>query len=151
MAKQGAMFRLTIIIMMVLTVVIYAVFNSRLLIKGPSVELFDIYNGQRFSGDGFVEIKGKADNISSLKMNGRTIYIDENHIFSEKILLTNTINPIEIYAQDKFGKSTTKSITLIYNNEDEITNVDDLNIAEITESMKKDAAEDLIDTVEEII
>ena len=45
MAKQGSMFRLTIILLIVGIVLTYVFFNTRLLIKGPEVEIYDLYDG----------------------------------------------------------------------------------------------------------
>ncbi len=82
---------------------------------GPIIEIYDLKNGQIIEGDGLIEIKGKAKNTSFISLNGRTIYIDEKNEFNEKILLSNQINKIEIYAKDKFGKEIRKNIILVYN------------------------------------
>ena len=117
MARQGYMFRLTVTITIALLIIFYVVFNTRLIIKGPSVAIYDLKDGQIVEGDGLVEIKGSAQNISFISLNGRQIFMDEKtHQFNEKVLLTSHINPFEIFVKDKFGKEDRKNITLVYKN-----------------------------------
>lgn len=115
MAKQGSMFRLTIIVAVVLLLLGYAIFNTRLLISGPKIILEDLYNGMTVEND-LIEIRGVAEGISYLSLNGRQIYVDQNHNFKEKVLLTDKINYIEIFAKDKFEKTQTKKITILNKN-----------------------------------
>lgn len=138
MAKQGSFFKTTISVLIVLIIVAYTIFNTRLIIRGPEIELYDVYDGQIIEED-LIEIKGKAENISYISLNGRQIYIDENLEFKETLLLTNNINNIEIYARDRFGKETTKKIKLIGKNLDEfdekemISKIEDINNEEDVE------------------
>lgn len=120
MSRQGSLFRLTIGFVVVIIVVAYTLFNSRLIIKGPVVIVESLTNGQIIEGDNLIEIKGKTENISFISLNGRQIFIDKDQNFSETILLTNKINPIEIYAEDKFGKITAQKFTLVYKNKQKI-------------------------------
>lgn len=115
MAKQGSLFKLTLTIIIVFVVVTYAIFNTRLLIKGPEIEIIDLVSGQKIEED-LVEIKGKVNDISFISLNDRQIFIDENKMFKEKILLTNKINNVKIYAENKFGKSDLKEIILVKGN-----------------------------------
>ena len=112
MARQGSLFRLTITVIIILIVSLYTVFNTRLLIKGPEITLYDLKNGQKVEED-LVTIKGEADAISFLSLNGRQIFIDENKMFEERVLLTNRINKMEIYAEDKFGKTDMEKFILV--------------------------------------
>ena len=141
MAKQGAMFRLTILLIVVAIVVIYSIFNSRLLIKGPFIEIYDLKDGQILSEDNLVEIKGRVDNISSLTLNGRVIFVDENSNFNEKILLTNKVNPINICAKDRFGKSVEEKITLVYLGETTAKLPEKIEFLESTEETLEPAKE----------
>jgi hypothetical protein len=115
MARQGYMFRLTIIIMIALLVIAYTVFNTRLIFRGPTVQFYNLQNGQVIEGDGLIEIKGEAQNVSYISLNGRQIFMDEkSHQFNEKVLLTSKINSFEVFVSDKFGKEDHKKITLVY-------------------------------------
>lgn len=112
MSRQGSLFKITISTLIVLIVVFYTIFNTRLIIKGPSIEVFELQDGQKLEAD-LVNIRGLAKNISFISLNGRQIFIDENSEFNERLLLTNEFNEIEIYAEDKFGKKEIKKLTLV--------------------------------------
>ena len=115
MARQGSMFRLTIALIIIIIIVLYVVFNTRLLIKGPQVEIYDLQDGQKISEE-LVVIKGKATDISFISLNDRQIFIDEDQMFNEKMLLTNRVNKVEVYAKDKFGKEKKERLFLIREN-----------------------------------
>jgi hypothetical protein len=112
MSRQGSMFKLTITLLISVVVIFYVIFNTRLLFRGPEITIYELTNGQKVT-EGLVEIKGKANDISFISLNGRQIFIDENQMFSEKVLLTNKVNVVEIYAEDKFGKKDLEELTLI--------------------------------------
>ena len=112
MSRQGSMFKLTIIVLVVVLVLVYAFFNTRLLIAGPKVEVFDLNNGQIIESD-LVEVNGKAENISFISLNGRQIFLDQENLFKEKVLLSNQITTISLYAKDKFDREIKKEIVLI--------------------------------------
>lgn len=112
MSRQGSLFKITISTLIVLIVVFYTIFNTRLIIKGPSIEVFELQDGQKLESD-LVNIRGLAKNISFISLNGRQIFIDENSEFNERLLLTNEFNEIEIYTEDKFGKKEIKKLTLV--------------------------------------
>lgn len=116
MSRQGSLIKLIILLIVVGLVVGYAIFNSRFLRSGPEIEIYDLVDGQ-ITEENIINIRGKAKNISFISLNGRQIFINENSEFNEKLLLTNKINPIEIYAKDKFNKEIRKNITLVYKGE----------------------------------
>lgn len=121
MTRQGYMFRLTIIIAIVVLIIAYAIFNTRLIIRGPSVHIYDLVDGQIIEGDGLVEIKGEVQNATYISLNGRQIFVDEkDHTFEEKFLLTSRINYFEIFVSDKFGKTDRKKMILVYKDSKEI-------------------------------
>jgi hypothetical protein len=94
-----------------LVVLVYAVFNARLLLTGPQIIIKTPENGMSFDTP-FIEIHGEALNTSFIKMNDRTIYINENNEFREKLLLPPGTSIIRIDAQDRFERST--EVTLWY-------------------------------------
>jgi hypothetical protein len=139
MARQGYMFRLTITIMIVLLIITYAVFNTRLIFKGPTVQFYDLRDGQIIEGDGLLEIRGAAQNVSYISLNGRQIFIDEkSHQFSEKVLLTSHINSFEVFVSDKFGKEDYKKITLVYKDHKQI----DISLPKIEATSTQEEATD---------
>lgn len=113
MAKQVSLVKIFITILIILVITGYAIFNSRFLRGGPELVLSSLQDGQIFTED-LATVSGYAKNISFISLNGRQIFIDENGNFKEKLLLTNKINPVKLYAEDRFGKKVYKDITLVY-------------------------------------
>ncbi|MDO8514630.1 MAG: hypothetical protein Q7S50_03745 [bacterium] len=89
----------------------YAYFEARGLLYGPSItipsEVTEVH-------DPLVTIKGKADRISALSMNGKTISVTEDGVFEEQYLLAVGYNRIVLEAQDKYGRHRSKVIEVVY-------------------------------------
>jgi hypothetical protein len=143
MAKQGSLFKLTLVIAAIAILVLYTLFNSRLLRKGPEITDLNIYNGQVFNEENLIEITGKAENISFISLNGRQIFINEDKEFREKILLTNKINLVEIFAEDKFGKNTNERMYLTL---DETKNIPKEDIDETINDLSEQ--EEIVEEIE---
>lgn len=90
---------------LVIIMLIYGLFNARLLLIGPQIIIKTPENGTSFNSP-FIEIHGEALNTSFIKMNDRTIYVNENNEFREKLLLPPGTSIIRIDAQDRFERST---------------------------------------------
>ena len=80
----------------------YGLWQARDFIQGPRIYLESPKEGEIFE-TGLISLKGEAVDVSRLVLNGRTIVIDEEGNFEEKILLLEGVNIIELYAADKFG------------------------------------------------
>lgn len=91
----------------------YGIFTSRYLIEGPIVTIDSPQNGATETSP-LVEIDGTAQNITYISLDDRQIFIDENGRFSEKLLLQPGYSIIKVYAKDRFGRSTTKTLGLVY-------------------------------------
>lgn len=89
----------------------YAYFEARGLLFGPSItvpsETTEVY-------EPLLTIKGKADRISSLSMNGKTISVTEEGVFEEQYLLAIGYNRIVLDAQDKYGRARRQAIEIVY-------------------------------------
>jgi hypothetical protein len=105
--------KIGIMTILVLVVLGYSGFQARKIIEGPYLKITSpIVQG--IINDPFVRVTGIAKNIKEIKMNGATIYVDEQGNFNEKFLLTSGYNIIELEAKDKFNKETKKVIELMY-------------------------------------
>lgn len=113
-------------ISVLIIVFVYALFNARQLLSGPHITIKSPENGLSFDTP-FIEIIGEAKNTSFINMNGRTIYINENNEFSEKLLLPPGTSIIKIDAQDRFGRSTEETLWYKYTGE-----VADIKVPEIS-------------------
>ena len=101
----------TAIVVFFLLVLGYAYFEARGFLYGPRItvssETTEVH-------DPFVEIKGTADRIASLSMNGKQINVTEGGVFNEPYLLSPGLNRIVLDATDKYGRRRSQVIQIVY-------------------------------------
>jgi capsule polysaccharide export protein KpsE/RkpR len=141
MAKNNtaSIIKTFIAIAVIIIIIGYTLFNSRLFIKGPQIIIDSPENGAVISDKPLINISGKAINISHIEINGRQIYIEENDAFSESLLLDSGYNIIQITAEDKFGREVKQVLQLAYNGPKQTPAIEEEDIAE-TEEVDADAA-----------
>ena len=100
-------------IVMLLGAAGYGLFETRDLIAGPVIVIEKPENGAVFS-DSLIEINGTARNITSISFNGRQIFVDEEGRFSETLLLSYGYNIMTLSAEDKFGRTVSKTLEAVY-------------------------------------
>lgn len=91
----------------------YAAFQAEALYLGPRLTIDSPISGLSTSTS-LVTIIGSASNISYLSLNGEKIFTDEQGDFRERILLSYGYNIVTLSAIDRFGRTVTKSLQLIY-------------------------------------
>lgn len=89
----------------------YAYYEAQGILFGPSIRVTSEVTEVR---EPFVLIKGQADRIASLSMNGKTISVTETGAFEDPYLLAPGYNRIVLDAQDKYGRRRSKTIEIIY-------------------------------------
>lgn len=104
-----------IIFIVVLLVVGYSILKIKDYAIGPVIRLSSPIDGASTKTD-LITIKGKAERISEIFINGRKIFTDEAGNFNEPYLLASGYNLLEIMAQDKFGRKVEKKVQLVFNN-----------------------------------
>jgi hypothetical protein len=92
----------------------YTLFQSRNLIQGPSITLIEPESPSLIS-QSLIDVRGQAKNISHITLNGRAIFVDEAGIFHERLLVPQGYTIMTLEAEDRFGRTTTKSIELVRN------------------------------------
>ncbi len=102
----------------VICLVGYAFFNSRFLLQGPEIVLANIdksasSNIIRTDSKNLL-LQGNIQHSSYITINNRPIMVDEAGNFNEKLLLSNGVSVIDIYARDKFGKEAREKIDVVY-------------------------------------
>lgn len=102
-----------IITFAVLLILGYALYKAKNLINGPELFINSPQNGITISRS-LVEITGTTKNVNDIKMNDGKIFIDENGVFKEKLLLTYGYNIIKFAAKDRFGRLTEKTLEIVY-------------------------------------
>ncbi|OGG70066.1 hypothetical protein A3F27_03310 [Candidatus Kaiserbacteria bacterium RIFCSPHIGHO2_12_FULL_53_13] len=105
--------RLTRIVLSVffLLVIIYAYYEARGFLYGPSI---NIPSDVTVAHDPFVTIRGTADRIAGLYMNGKPVPVTEGGAFDEPYLLAIGYNRIVLQARDKYGRERERVIEIIY-------------------------------------
>jgi len=89
----------------------YILFNTRLLIAGPQIIIQSPESGSVFSNP-FIELRGTAKNTSFITLDGNQIFINNDRIFSEKLLLPPGTSIMKLVARDRFNRE--KEVTLWY-------------------------------------
>jgi hypothetical protein len=91
----------------------YTFYEIHRIIFGPNIQINYPQSGASVS-DSLLEITGVAKNIKDITLNGRSILMDENGNFKEKILLSYGYNALDLRASDKFGSNTEKVVEVVY-------------------------------------
>ena len=89
----------------------YTYYEARLVLWGPELTIFSPKDYAVVT-DQLVEINGQARNISGLTINGRPIMTTPDGSFSDKLLLSNGHNTIEIKVFNKFNQENKKIINI---------------------------------------
>lgn len=82
--------KITSLIAMVIFIGGYSLYEARNIIRGPILEIFEPTDGSAIENP-LIEIKGMAQNISSISINDRAITVDKEGVFNEKLLLSPAI------------------------------------------------------------
>jgi len=92
--------------------VLYGVFQARFLLEGPVLAL--AYEPETVQTSPTVSLVGTAENITSLTLNGRTIYTTDTGAFEELIVLEKGYTVVTLEAADRYGKEVTLERTFVY-------------------------------------
>ncbi|MCE9541027.1 hypothetical protein K8R03_00520 [Candidatus Kaiserbacteria bacterium] len=94
-----------------LIIVGYAYFEARGFLYGPRISVPETVQEVH---DPFILIKGTAQHISELRMNGKAIPVTESGDFEEPYLLTEGLNRIILDAKDKYGREQYQIMQVVY-------------------------------------
>ncbi len=97
--------------LVVLLVVGYSGWELKDFMAGPQIIVTSPIDGQTIKKN-FVSVKGRAERISQLYLNGKKIFTDKQGNFNESYLLSNGYNLLEIIANDQFGRQIIKKLQL---------------------------------------
>jgi hypothetical protein len=107
-----SIFKIGTICLIALLIFGYSAFQAKKIIEGPQISIVSPANGATVH-DSLIYVTGIAKNIKEITVNDRTIYIDEQGNFKEKMLLYPGYNIIKLEAKDKFGKEKNKKIDIV--------------------------------------
>jgi hypothetical protein len=99
------------LILFFLLVIAYAYYEARGVLYGPTIQ---VRSEVARVSDPFVAIRGKADRIATLSMNGRDISVTEAGEFNESYLLAPGLNRIVLDATDRYGRASQEIVQIVY-------------------------------------
>jgi hypothetical protein len=91
----------------------YGGFRAKDIFFGPQLSVISPASGIT-TDESPIKVHGTAKNISFLSLNGKKIFADESGAWSEKVLLAKGYNRVTIKADDRFGRTVSKTLELIY-------------------------------------
>lgn len=92
----------------------YGLYQAKDFLAGPEIVIEYPKNGQSVH-QSYNTIKGRAVNVSILRVNGRQIFTDKEGNFEVNLLLAMGYNIIEVKVSDKFNREVKKIIEVVYN------------------------------------
>ncbi len=104
--------RLCFLILFVLLIASYLVFQSRNFINGPQIAILEPTDSVHH--DPTVMVRGTVRNITYLSLNGTEIHTTESGDFSHELVLENGYTIMTLYATDRFGRETSVSRPFVY-------------------------------------
>jgi len=91
----------------------YALFEFRWVIQGPIISVESPRNGDSFENN-LIEIRGKIKNVAYLSLNDFQISVDTSGAFREKLLLSPGYNIMKLETKDRFGRTESQFLEVIY-------------------------------------
>ncbi|MCH7597968.1 hypothetical protein IID27_02945 [Patescibacteria group bacterium] len=80
-------------------------------IEGPVIIIHTPLSGE--TSDSLILITGEARHINNITLNDRKIFVDEEGLFSEQLLLSVGYNIITIEVGDRFKRTVRETIELV--------------------------------------
>lgn len=133
----------TIVVIFIIGILGYIYFRSQALLEGPQITIVEPLSGKTFYTD-LITISGTAENIAAITMNGQAVFVTGEGVFEEQLVLSPGYNIITVFGEDKFGKTTEKTLELYLDQKP-----DSLEIAPVTATETEESLEELQDTSEE--
>ncbi len=104
--------RLSVLIIISGILIFYFFYQARFFILGPRIVVEFPQNGDVLK-ESLIEVKGKAQNVSLLLLNGKSILVDTSGNFKGSLILAEGYNIIELLAKDKFDREVHKKLKVI--------------------------------------
>ena len=103
--------KISVVTIIAVIILVYIFLRSLNYIKGPNIYISEPTNGATVDANS-VSIKGQAQRISNLYMNGNPITIDEKGNFNKTVGVLNGSNMITLEGKDRFGRITRTALTI---------------------------------------
>lgn len=96
----------------VVIVLAYAYFEARNMLYGPQIVLAQ--TDAITVHEELIEVSGTVKNVVEITLSGRTVFIDDTGLFTEKLLLAEGLNRFRFEARDKFGRTKHEVLEIVY-------------------------------------
>ena len=103
------------LVMIVVVIVGYTYFQTRLLIRGPLLHIQSPRSGTTYT-DSRVILSGQAQNITQIEVNNRPIFVNEQGVFREQLLLPPGYSVVRVTGTDKFDRTVTQLLEVVLEN-----------------------------------
>lgn len=111
--QEGFNIKKFLLIVAVLLLIVYGFFNARNMLTGPTLDILNPTNLVE-TEQNILTVKGIVKNATFISLNEKPIFINQDGIFEEKLLLSPGSNIIQIKARDRFKKEIVKKMTIYY-------------------------------------
>ena len=100
------------VILLIIVLLSYITFQARNVIQGPSITLLNVPESP--TADRIISLTGTAHNIVKLTLNGKEIHTNKTGEFTQELVLENGYTITTLWAQDRFGRTTTVSREFVH-------------------------------------
>ena len=114
----------------------YSIFQAKNIIAGPTLKIDSPANGATLTQN-IVYVKGTTKNISRITLNDSPIFVDEDGLFGEKIIVSSGYSVIKLSVTDRFGRNKTKYIEVVATQEPILAHTE----SEVSTGQKEDDLE----------
>lgn len=111
--KEKIALKTILVALAIIIVVGYSSLELKNFWTGPTITLYSPENGASLTKK-YINIRGKAERITKIYLNGKKIFTDEKGNFTEPLLLSDGYNLYELRAEDQFGRQTSQTLQLVY-------------------------------------
>ena len=111
-----ALVRIMSVILFIVLIGSYATWRSLNYFRGPKIIISSPANWSTITDHSAI-ISGQAQRISDIRLNGRSISIDEKGNFSETVIIFPGMNYETVSVNDQFGRSASQQLVLFGKNE----------------------------------
>lgn len=109
-SRDSKLVRITLFVFFALLIA-YALYEGWGMLYGPTIDIpsetLTVYESK-------VLVKGRAERITELRLNGKTIAVTEDGQFEEPYVLAEGTNHLILEARDARGRETEKTLEILY-------------------------------------
>lgn len=112
------------IVVVAAIILIYALARTFTYAQGPTIRIFEPADGAGIASSS-ISIRGQAERVNSLSINGLPISMDTEGRFDEALTILPGINIVTLDATDQFKRSTRRELRLYGQSELPVQTADD--------------------------